>query len=205
MSNKIEQEAKFYIQDLDMLEKKLAALGANLKQPLTLEENLRFDTPDRRLAAAYQALRLRQDQICRLTFKDASDPRQPVSARRELEVEVSDLETVQAILESLGFEISVRYEKYRSAYQLGDVEISLDKMPFGNFCEIEGPNPDSIEQAAHRLGLNWAARSKLSYLVLFAELKRNLGLDMIDLTFDAFSQLQISARDLGLNAADENN
>ena len=202
MSNKIEQEAKFYIRDLAALEERLDALGATRIQPRTLEKNLRFDTPDRRLSACYQALRLRQDRVCRLTFKDASDPLAQVSARRELEVEVSDLETAAAILNALGFEICVRYEKYRAAYRMGEVEVSLDEMPFGDFCEIEGPNPASIEQAAEMLGLDWNARSKLSYLVLFAELKRNLGLEISDLTFEAFEQLQISARDLGLSAAD---
>jgi adenylate cyclase class 2 len=202
MSDKIEQEAKFYIRDLAALEKRLAARGATLKQPRTLEKNLRFDTPDRRLSASYQALRLRQDRVCRLTYKGANDPHAQVSARRELEVEVSDLETAAAILEALGFQISVRYEKYRAAYQIGEVEVSLDEMPFGDFCEIEGPNPASIERAAGELGLDWDARSKLSYLVLFAELKRNLGLEISDLTFEAFAQLQINAWDLGLSAAD---
>ena len=202
MSNKIEQEAKFYIRDLAALEERLDALGATRIQPRTLEKNLRFDTPDRRLSACYQALRLRQDRVCRLTFKDASDPHAQVATRRELEVEVSDLETAAAILDALGFEISVRYEKYRAAYRMGEVEVSLDEMPFGDFCEIEGPNPASIVQAAEILGLDWDARSKLSYLVLFAELKRNLGLEIGDLTFKAFEQLQISALDLGLSAAD---
>jgi len=202
MSDKIEQEAKFYIRDLVALEKRLAALGATLVQPRTLEKNLRFDTADRRLSATFQALRLRQDRVCRLTYKGASDPHAQVSARRELEVEVSDIETTAAILEALGFEISVRYEKYRAAYRMGDVEVSLDEMPFGSFCEIEGPDPASIERAAGELGLDWKARSKLSYLVLFADLKRSLGLDVSDLTFEAFDQLQISARDLGLSAAD---
>jgi len=118
-------------------------------------------------------------------------------------VEVSDLETTRAIMEELGFEISVRYEKYRSVYQLGDVEISMDEMPFGCFCEIEGPNPASIERAAGELGLNWAARSKLSYLALFAEVKKNLGLEISDLTFEAFSRLNIKAHDLGLTVADD--
>ncbi len=205
MSNKIEQEAKFYISNPVVLEKRLQSMGATLKQPRTLEKNLRFDTPDRRLAESFQTLRLRQDRASRLTFKGASDPEQEVSFRRELEVEISDLETAQAILEALGFEVFVRYEKYRSAYQLGDVEVSVDEMPFGRFCEIEGPDTTSIERTAHTLGLDWEARSKFSYLVLFANLKALLGLNFNDLTFEAFKGLNISALDLGMRPADTGN
>jgi adenylate cyclase class 2 len=205
MSNKIEQEAKFYISNPVVLEKRLQSMGATLKQPRTLEKNLRFDTPDRRLAESFQTLRLRQDRASRLTFKGASDPEQEVSFRRELEVEISDLETAQAILEALGFEVFVRYEKYRSAYQLGDVEVSVDEMPFGRFCEIEGPDTTSIERTAHTLGLDWEARSKFSYLVLFANLKALLGLNFNDLTFEAFKGLNISAPDLGMRPADTGN
>ena len=86
-------------------------------------------------------------------------------------MEVSDLDTARAILEGLGFELMLVYEKYRSAYMLGDVEISLDEMPFGNFCEVEGPDIESIKNAAALLDLDWEKRSTLSYLALFNNLK----------------------------------
>jgi len=202
MSNKIEQEAKFLISDLTALEKGLLELGAQPKQARIFELNLRFDTPDRRLSDAYQALRLRQDTVCRLTFKGASDPYQDISARAELEVQVSDLETARAILEALGFVVMVRYEKYRSTYILDEVEVSLDEMPFGNFCEIEGANRESIQQTAHRLRLNWAAHTKMSYLMLFERIKQVRGLSIPHLTFDAFLKIDVSWADIGLMPAD---
>ena len=30
------------------------------------------------------------------------------------------------------------YEKYREAFDLNDLEIVLDEMPYGNFVELEG-------------------------------------------------------------------
>ena len=162
-----------------------------------METNLRFDTPDRRLSTSFQALRLRKDKVIRLTWKGAGDPTGEVSAREELEVEVSDLETTRAILEGLGFEVMLIYEKYRSAYMLGDVEISLDKMPFGNFCEIEGPDVASIRNTAELLGLDWKKRSKLSYLALFSNLKTKLGLGLRDLTFENFKNIRVNKIDLG--------
>jgi adenylate cyclase class 2 len=197
MSRKLEQEVKFFLTDPKAFEAKLATLGAPLKQPRILEINLRFDTPDRRLSGSLQTLRLRQDKVCRLTWKGANDPIGEVSAREELEVEVSDLSTARAILEGLGFELMLIYEKYRSAYMLGNVEISLDEMPFGHFCEVEGPDLESIKKAAEQLGLDWEKRSTLSYLVLFYNLKEKLGLNMRDLTFDAFKKIKVNPGDLG--------
>ena len=80
---------------------------------------------------------------------------------------------------------------------LGDVEISLDEMPFGNFCEVEGPDIDSIRGAAELLGLDWEKRSTLSYLALFTNLKEKLGLIMRDLTFETFKDIKVGHQDLG--------
>lgn len=202
MSNKLEQEVKFYLNDLKALEEKLKVMGAGLKQPRTFEINLRFDTPDRHLTNSFQALRLRQDTRARLTYKAPGDPEREVSAREELEVEVSDLVTAQKILEYLGFEMMVRYEKFRTAYEINEVEISLDEMPFGNFCEIEGPDTESIRQCASLLGLRWEARSKLSYLTIFHDYQREFQLEIGHLTFDAFKGIKVTSRELGMTAAD---
>jgi len=202
MSNKLEQEVKFFLNDLKALEQKLKAMDADLKQPRTFEINLRFDTPDQRLTASFQVLRLRQDTRARLTHKSPGYNNRDVSAREELEVEVSDLDTTRKILESLGFEVMVMYEKYRTAYGLGSVEVSLDEMPFGTFCEIEGPDTESIHRCAANLGLNWEARSKLSYLALFSEYQRNLQIEIEHLTFDAFKGVTVTEGDLGVTAGD---
>ncbi len=196
MSHKLEQEVKFYLHDLKTFEERLIAQGARLKLERCLEINLRFDTPDRRLSRSFQTLRLRQDKICRLTWKDAANLSGEVNAREELEIEVSDLVTARTILEKLGFELMLVYEKYRSAYMLGDVEISLDEMPFGHFCELEGADIGSIKYAAALLDLDWESRSALSYLALFNNLKEKLGLDMKDMTFENFKKIKVTRQDL---------
>ncbi|MBM3136590.1 MAG: class IV adenylate cyclase [Chloroflexi bacterium] len=203
MGSKLEQEVKFYLNDLAALEKGLIELGATQEQPRTHEINLRFDTPDRRLSEKFQVLRLRQDKRARLTFKGPNNPEQEVSAREELEIDVSDLRTTQAILESLGFEVMVMYEKFRAAYLLEGVEISLDEMPFGTFCEVEGPDTESIQKAAVKLGLDWEARGKLSYLALFSMIKEKLNLEMNNLDFNSFIGLEIHPDDFGMKPADQ--
>lgn len=201
-TNKLELEAKFWISSLDKLESRLRSLGAELIQERTFELNLRFDTPDRRLSGARQVLRLRRDRKDTLTFKDPGDPNCSVSARKEIEVEVTDLQTAREILEALGFQVSITYEKYRAAYLLDNVEVSLDEMPFGNFSEIEGTDENSIQQTAEKLGLDWEARSRLSYLAIFYALKEKYQLKMADITFKDFEGQSISIQSIGLELAD---
>ena len=196
MSQKLEQEVKFHIPDLPGLQEKLEGLGAELEQPRTYERNLRFDTSEGDLSATYQVLRLRYDTRSRLTYKGPSVLDREVNARQELEVEVSDFETAREILESLGYEVVVIYEKHRSAYMLGNVEVSLDEMPFGTFIEIEGPDTDSIRGTAEKLGLVWNERIVLGYMTMFQILKERLMLEFRDLTFGNFKGIQISLADL---------
>jgi len=196
MSQKLEQEVKFAYPDLPALEKKLIESGAKLKQPRTFERNLRFDTATRDLATTFQVLRLRQDTHTWLTYKGPSDLNAEVNARQELEVTVSEFQTSKEILEALGFEVSIIYEKHRSAFMLEDVEVSLDEMPFGNFIELEGPNTESIRKAAERLGLQWEDRIVLGYMNMFQIIKERLMLTFRDLTFGNFADVDITPGDL---------
>ena len=94
------------------------------------------------------------------------------------------------------------YEKYRRAYRLGDVEVVLDEMPFGNFMEIEAPNTTLIEGVAQMLGLNWERRGIVSYLGLFEVLKKHREIDFRDLSFENFAALEITPEDLEVEPAD---
>jgi adenylate cyclase class 2 len=200
--NKLEQEVKFCLGRPAALEERLQALGAVLVQERTFELNLRFDNPAHQLSNAHQVLRLRQDSKARLTFKGPGDLSRDICAREELEVTVSDLATARSILEALGYHVAVIYEKYRAAYTLGDVEVSLDEMPFGNFSEVEGPDEASIRTTAEKLGLKWEAHSNFSYLGIFNALKEVYKLDIPNLTFEAFKEKTFDLEKIGLQQAD---
>jgi adenylate cyclase class 2 len=202
MFEKIEKEAKFYIRDLEKIERQIKSLGGVILQPRVFESNLRFDTSKRDLSASCHVLRLRQDTRALLTFKGPADPNSEVSARPEYEVEISDLTTGRHILESLGYEVITIYEKYRTSYSLDTVEISLDEMPFGSFMEIEGADTQHIQAMAGKLNLKWENRSALSYLRIFSQVKERLGLSIRDLTFDNFSEVEIKPEHLQLLHAD---
>ena len=145
---------------------------------------------------------MRHDQKAHLTYKGPGDRTSSVASREEIEIEVSDFETAREFLEALGYQVIVTYEKYRADYHLDNVEVTLDEMPFGYFSEIEGPDEHSIQTAAEKLGLNWEARSKLSYLAIFAAVKETYSLDIQNLTFEAFNGLEISMEKIGLKMAD---
>jgi adenylate cyclase class 2 len=110
-----------------------------------------------------------------------------VTDRQELEVEINNLDTMRKILEEIGFTVYVMYEKYRTTWIWMDCEITLDEMPYGYFCEIEGQDSVKIKQAADALGLHWDARILTSYLGIFTALK-NAGKTKVDnLIFSAFT------------------
>jgi len=198
----LEVEVKFFLDDPAGFEKRLRSIGANLVQPRTHELNYRFDTPDLSLTRTRQVLRIRQDQKVILTYKGPAIQGQPVSMRKEIEMEVSDFQAARDLFESLGYQVSVLYEKYRTVYTLNQLEITLDEMPFGIFTEIEGGNAQVIERMAASLSLLWSQRILESYLMLFDHVKRNRGLDLQNLTFADFKGISVSAKDLGVKAAD---
>ena len=198
----LEMEVKFYLTDPTSFEQRLRSIGASLTQPRTFETNLRFDTPDLALTKEHRVLRLRQDQEIYLTYKGPSEWGKSVAVRKEIEIKVSDFESTQLLLESLGYHINVRYEKWRSKYQFENVEIDLDEMPFGHFVEIEGDDEKKIERMAAMLALAWANRVNDSYLKLFEHLKETKHLNIHDLTFDDFKTYKITCDNLGIKPGD---
>ena len=126
-----------------------------------------------------------------------------VIARREIEFAVSDFQSAQSLLETLGYQVSLMYEKYRTTYTLDGLQITLDEMPYGHFTEIEGSDTSAIHQAAENLDLSWEARIPESYTSLFDLLKEKLALTFRDLSFTNFADLKITAEDLGVVPADQ--
>jgi adenylate cyclase class 2 len=200
--NHLEMEVKFYLNDPASFEQRLRSIGGNLIQPRTFETNLRFDTPDLSLTKEHRVLRLRQDQGTYLTYKGPSEWGKTVSTRQEIEIEVNDFESTRLLLEALGYHINVRYEKYRAKYQIENVEIDLDEMPFGFFVEIEGDDAQKIEHMAAVLSLSWPNRVNDSYMKLFEFLKNKKKLTVENLTFEDFKDHKVHAEDLGIKPGD---
>jgi len=184
----IETEVKFFITDPAILREKLISLGA-LSCGNIFETNIRFEDKDKNLIKNKSLLRLRKDSKTTLTFKSRTpDADSRFKMLRELEVEVSDFSTAIKILESLGFIQEQIYEKWRETLVLGSTYFCIDKMPFGDFLEIEGNKGEIIEYSS-LLGLDWEERILLNYLELFDILKKNLHIPFSDVTFENFKKV----------------
>jgi adenylate cyclase class 2 len=197
-----ELEVKYLLADLPKLEQRLQALGAIQMSARTHEINLRFDTPDGALEMGRRVLRLRQDQSVHLTYKGPSTSQEGVRVRTEIEFTVEDFEKARRFLEALEYQVALMYEKYRTTYTLDGVEVLLDELPYGDFVEIEGSNPQVIHSVNDRLGLDWEKRAPESYIVLFEALKSRRGFSFRDLSFENFASLEITPADLDLHPAD---
>ena len=206
MSSKDQEiEVKLLIGDLAALEKRLAALGAELLQPVVRETNLRFDTPDELLSKSAKVLRLRQDNEVRLTYKGKGISQDGVQIRQEIEIVVSDFNAARTLVEALGYRVYMVYEKNRTTYSLGGTLVTEDVLPYGNFVEIEGPDAASIEAVSRELGLNWEAGITESYTDLFARMGKYYGWEFRDLSFENFRGLTYSLAALGIQPADLSN
>ena len=197
-----ELEVKFYVTDLKKIERIAQSCGSVLSQPRTYESNLRFDTPDRRLQSNLQVLRLRLDSEARLTFKGPAQLFGGARLREEIEFVASDYETARLFLLALGYEVVMAYEKYRTVYDLENVHITLDELPYGNFLELEGDDPQVLQKISLLLGIDWEAQATGSYAFLFDQLKLEHGFTFRDLTFENFANLIITPEMMHLNPAD---
>ncbi len=195
MTSLLESEVKIFVPDLNAVAAQVQAAGAVLTAQRVFERNIRYEDTAQSFTSRGIVLRLRQDTRVRLTYKSAPPDGPGVTAdgvqrRFEAEVTVDDLDTMDLILQRLGFQPFVVYEKYRTTYELGGTEIALDEMPYGDFVEVEGPEA-AIESTLAALGLQDAPRLVASYLMLFEHVKTQLGLTIRDLTFDDFKQVWV--------------
>ncbi len=199
-----EIEAKFYVRHLGQIEQRVVDLDAVCIQERLLETNLRFDTPEQALTQAIRVLRLRRDSASRMTYKGPGVMVGGVRLRQEIEFEVSDFENAKALLEALGFQVYMIYEKYRAIYELDGSHITFDQLPFGDFVEIEAPDPAAIRFVAQKLKLNWDARVNFSYAELFTRVQTRLEGQVANLTFADFADFQITPEQLAVQIADLN-
>jgi adenylate cyclase class 2 len=90
-----------------------------------------------------------------LTYKERLPQQSGIKHQIEHETEVADFDTAAQIFAALGFTPALVYEKRRRTWQLNDVEVMVDKLPFGLYLEIEGA-VEAIENTEKLLGLESA-------------------------------------------------
>lgn len=189
-----EIEVKLYVLAFAPIQQKLDSLGAACIHERVYERNIRYDKPAEGFADKGLVLRLRQDSVAKLTYKEPQNEAalsQGIHQRFEAEVVVSDFDTMNTILERLGYQSYMIYEKYRTTYTLDDVEIVLDEMPYGLFVEVEAENAEQIQTILDKLDLTDTPRIAYSYAQLFDHVRHHLNLSCRDLTFDNFTGITV--------------
>jgi len=176
-----ELEAKFAVESLEDVRLRLEAT-ATLKKGWRFERNAVFDTPDRSLKSRGDLLRLRHvDGEAVLTWKTPAQEaaHSGIKAMEEVETRVENFESTRTILQGLGYEEALLYEKCREVWTLEQAVVCLDILPFGEFVEIEG-DPEVIAWAARTLGLDMTHAKALTYHDLHQQYLAKLGLPPAD-------------------------
>jgi adenylate cyclase class 2 len=157
-SNGREVEVKIPLPAADGIPDRLNAAGFAVSASRIFEANTLYDTPDQRLRARQQILRLRQvGERVILTWKGPGDAG-PHKSREERETSIGSFAQMHTILERLGYAPTFRYEKFRTEFRRkadddnGGV-VTLDETPIGTFLELEGPGT-WIDQTAQYLGFD---------------------------------------------------
>jgi len=184
----VETEIKFRVDDLSELARRLEQGGFHLDTPRTFERNVLYDTPDRKMRARTEILRIRTyGGKCTLTHKRLPDhgPGEDRHKHRiETETEVSDANALAEVFQSIGLIPAFRYEKWRSEWSDGEGHCVVDETPIGNFAELEG-EPAWIDRVAARLGVPHSEYMTLSYGRLFEQWREERHSSAEHLTFEA--------------------
>jgi adenylate cyclase class 2 len=77
-----------------------------------------------------------------LTYKRNIINQTGIKHHIEHETEIADAEAMAQIIESLECRLGLIYEKRRQIWNLQNIEVVLDELPFGMYMEIEGKITD---------------------------------------------------------------
>ena len=137
------------------------------------EENYLFDDASGNLKIAGKLLRVRNTPSNKtVTFKGPISADSKLKHRDEIETRIESAETMIRILEEVGFRIRGGYSKYRTVFEDGKFNVSLDETEAGNYLEVEGPSDEEITRLGERLGYSEQDFVRRTYAELIADAKR---------------------------------
>lgn len=180
-----EIEAKIKVPDHDAIRQRIRDVGGEHVGDY-FETNTFFDTPDGKLRAADEGLRVRKLKnlfgprgqsggrtTYIVTFKGPAE-KSKLKQREEIETEVTDGDAIKSIVERLGFAPRLVFEKKRQTWKVKNCQVELDEVPMlGTYIEIEGPDAAAVEAVRVELGLANEPLVKSGYSSLLSrELER---------------------------------
>ena len=191
MSSYQEMEIKLPLEDMTAGAKMLRIAGAEIEQPRHFEDNFVFDRPGLELRKAGKLLRVRLIKSTEkseaggiLTFKGPTTIEDHVKQRPEVECRIQNPDDLIAILKEIGFNITFRYQKYRTVYRKPpySLHICMDETPIGHFLELEG-EVQQIHEFAAEIGFDKEQFMTSSYASLYFDWCREKGIAPSEMVF----------------------
>ena len=103
---------------------------------------------------------------------------------KELEIQVSDFEETNRILNELGYKYRNRQENFRHIFLLDGAEISIDTWPkIKPYAEIEADTKQDIEKVLKKLEINPSQITELDVCSIYSDIYNIDLLAIKDLTF----------------------
>jgi len=157
---------------------KLSKLGFRIAVGRHYEKNYLFDDAAGNLKNAWKLLRVRNTPSTKtVTFKGPISTDSKLKHREEIECRIENAETMIRILEEVGFRIRAEYSKYRTVFEDGKFNVSLDETEAGNYLEVEGPSDEEITRLGEKLGYSEQDFVRRTYAELIGEAKRKRSRD----------------------------
>ncbi len=169
----MEIEIKSRVRDFALIKRRLSGLGAEYLGEVN-QKDIYFNHPSRDFESTDEALRIRYSD--ERTFMAYKGPKldKKTKSREEIELEISDGEKAEKILERLGFRKAGTVSKVRERYLLDNTEIAMDDVHgLGLFVELEiigrytKENIGKLFDTAQKLGLDEFIQE--SYLELLSK------------------------------------
>lgn len=184
MASHDEIEIKFWVTDVQALNRRLRKSGFRLLTPSTHEMNTLYDLPGQLLRKRGELLRLRKYGSDWLLTHKAKGKGGRHKTRVENETHVADGARMEAILHALGFAPTFRYEKFRAEWSDGKGHVVVDETPIGSFGEIEG-TARWIDRTAQLLQISRSDYITATYSDLFVQWKQQTKRRANEMTFRA--------------------
>lgn len=136
-------------------------------------------------AADHKWIRLRTDgRKTTLTIKKLESLE--IDGTKELEIEVSDFDETDMILNELGYTAHTYQENKRIRYMLNGVEFDIDSWPYiPTYLEIEGKSEESVKEMVKLLNVD---ESKITTIDVQGVFKTFYNIDIAEVPVVKFDQ-----------------
>lgn len=145
-----EIEAKYFINDKDLIRERLNQLNLELIKPEFLMKRKTFHSTTE---SGWMRVRDEGNKIT-MTFKEISG--KGINDVNEIEIIVDNFEKASAIVNQTSFKETSYQENYREIWKNNEVEIVIDTWPYlQSYIEIEAKNEEIVKKYSSMLNFNF--------------------------------------------------